>query len=85
MFVARREQKAPARVEKVNPAYTSQTGSACRTRDRNARESQAVFRCRSCGYASNADVNAVLSIAAGHTVRGAPPLGGASNREPLTA
>ncbi|WP_222719149.1 zinc ribbon domain-containing protein [Actinokineospora xionganensis] len=46
----------------------------------------AVFRCRSCGLACNADVNAALNIrfAAGHvvTARGGPPLGGLANREP---
>ncbi|MGE5137339.1 MAG: zinc ribbon domain-containing protein [Gemmatimonadota bacterium] len=36
--------------------------------DREARESQAVFRCRSCGYCGNADVNAARNIAAGHAV-----------------
>ncbi|MGE5132588.1 MAG: zinc ribbon domain-containing protein, partial [Gemmatimonadota bacterium] len=49
-----------------------------------ARESQAVFRCRSCGYCSNADVNAARNIAAGHavTARGGPPPGGPVSREP---
>jgi len=46
----------------INPAYTSQRCSACGTVNREARESQAVFRCRSCGYACNADVNAAENI-----------------------
>jgi putative transposase len=84
LFAARLEQKASGRVEKVNPAYTSQTCSQCNTRDREARESQAVFRCRACGYCGNADVNAAINIAAGHavTARGRPPLSGRLNREP---
>ncbi|WP_264372906.1 transposase [Nonomuraea phyllanthi] len=53
---------------------------------RKARESQADFRCRSCGYACNADVNAARNIAhaAGHAVsaRGGTPLRGPVNREP---
>ncbi|MEV8631654.1 zinc ribbon domain-containing protein [Streptosporangium sp. NPDC051023] len=53
------------------------------------RESQAAFRCRSCGYAANADVNAACNIrhAAGHAVsaRGGPPLGEPANREPQRA
>jgi putative transposase len=84
LFATRLEHKAQGRVQKVNPAYTSQTCSQCNTRDRQARESQAVFRCRACGYCGNADVNAARNIAAGHavTARGRPPLGGRMNREP---
>jgi transposase len=78
------EEKAVGRVEKIDPAYTSQRCSACGTVDPKARKSQAVFACRSCGYADNADVNAAKNIAAGHavTARGRPPLGGRVNREP---
>ena len=80
----RMEGKAVGRVEKIDPAYTSQRCSACGTVDPKARKSQAVFACRSCGYADNADVNAAKNIAAGHavTARGRPPLGGRVNREP---
>lgn len=87
LLVTRLEQKAPGRVEKVNPAYTSQRCSGCGTTDREARESQAVYRCRACGYTDNADVNAAKNIAAGHvvTARGGSPLGGPSNREPALA
>jgi putative transposase len=84
LFATRLEHKAAGRVEKVSPAYTSQTCSRCKTIDREARESQAVFRCRACGYCGNADVNAARNIAAGHavTARGRSPLGGRLNREP---
>ncbi|MGN9783187.1 RNA-guided endonuclease InsQ/TnpB family protein [Nonomuraea sp. ZG12] len=85
-LVARLEQKAPGRVVRINPAYTSQRCSACGIVDRQARESQAAYRCRSCGYAGNADVNAARNIAhaAGHAVsaRGGPPLSEPTNREP---
>ena len=84
LFAKRLEDKAAGRVEKVNPAYTSQTCSQCGIVDREARESQAVFRCRSCGYCGNADVNAARNIAAGHavTARGGPGLPEPVNREP---
>jgi transposase len=84
LFATRLEHKAAGRVEKVSPAYTSQTCCRCKTIDREARESQAVFRCRACGYCGNADVNAARNIAAGHAVaaRGRSPLGGRVNREP---
>lgn len=70
-FVARLEHKAPGRVEKINPAFTSQTCSRCLHVDRNSRESQALFRCTACGHTANADVNAAINIAAGRAVRGA--------------
>jgi len=84
MFTQRLEAKAPLRVERVNPAYTSLTCSVCRTVDREARESQAVFRCRSCGHTVNADVNAACNIAAGRAVRGAEK-SSASKRRPQRA
>ncbi|GAA2352776.1 RNA-guided endonuclease InsQ/TnpB family protein [Nonomuraea africana] len=86
-LVQRLEHKAPGRVVKINPAYTSQRCSACGIVDAKARESQAAFRCRSCGYAANADVNAARNIrdtAAGHAVvaRGRSGLPERTNREP---
>lgn len=84
LLVQRLEDKAPGRVERINPAFTSQRCSACGTIDARARESQAAFRCRYCAFTCNADVNAARNIAVGHTVtaRGRSPLGGWKNREP---
>jgi putative transposase len=82
MFAIRLEHKARSRVEKVSPAYTSLRCSRCGTVDREARESQAVFRCRSCGFHGNADYNAARNIAAGHAVRGGLALAEPANREP---
>ncbi len=84
LLVRRLEDKAPGRVEKISPAYTSQRCSACGHIAAESRESQALFRCVSCGYAGNADVNAARNIAAGHavTARGRSPLSGRTNREP---
>lgn len=83
-LVQRLEHKAPGRVEKVNAAYTSQRCSRCGHTASENRESQAVFRCRSCALVLNADVNAAQNIAAGHvvTARGCPALVGPANREP---
>ncbi|MFD3403324.1 RNA-guided endonuclease InsQ/TnpB family protein [Kribbella sp. NPDC058693] len=83
-LVERLEQKAVGRVQKVAAAYTSQTCSRCGARDRKARESQATFRCRACGYIANADVNAAINIAAGRavTARGAERVLPAMKREP---
>jgi predicted RNA-binding Zn-ribbon protein involved in translation (DUF1610 family) len=64
LLVRRLQDKAPGRVEKISPAFTSQRCSACGQVDRGSRESQAVFRCTACGFAANADVNAAINIAA---------------------
>jgi len=84
LLVRRLEQKAPGRVEKIIPAYTSQKCSACGQVDRKSRESQAVFQCTACGYSCNADVNAARNIAAGHavTARGGDGVTRPVNREP---
>ncbi|TDO62641.1 putative transposase [Kribbella sp. VKM Ac-2571] len=86
-LVQRLEHKAAGRVERIPAAYTSQTCSRCGTRDREARENQAVFRCRSCKYTANADVNAAVNIAAGRAVnaRGATAVRVAEKREPQLA
>ena len=84
MLVRRLEDKAPGRVEKVNPAFTSQRCSACGHIAAGSRKSQALFRCVACGYACNADVNAAKNIAAGHamTARRGDGVTRPVNREP---
>ena len=84
LLVRRLQEKAPGRVEKIKPHYTSQRCSACGQVDRESRESQAVFRCTACGFACHADVNAAINIAAGHavTARGGNGIARPVNREP---
>ena len=84
LLVRRLQDKAPGRVEKVRPHYTSQRCSACGQVDAASRESQARFVCTACGFAANADVNAARNIAAGHavTARGGFRDAGPVNREP---
>ncbi|GAA1879293.1 transposase [Actinomadura bangladeshensis] len=89
-LVTRLEDKAPGRVVRVDPAYTSQTCNACGYRARDNRESQAVFRCVACGHRANADVNAARNIkdtAVGRTVaaRGGRAAARPVNREPQPA
>ncbi|TDO43376.1 transposase [Kribbella sp. VKM Ac-2527] len=87
LLVQRLEHKAPGRVEKVNPAYTSQTCSVCGHCAPGSRENQAVFWCVACGHRANADVNAAVNIAAGRAVsarRETPPRV-SSKREPQLA
>ncbi len=84
LLVRRLEDKAPGRVEKVKPAFTSQRCSACGHVDAKSRESQARFVCTACGLACHADVNAARNIAAGHavTARGGDGITRPVNREP---
>jgi transposase len=81
------ERKAAGRVEKVNPAYTSQTCCVCGHCVPENRESQAVFRCTACGRQANADVNAAVNIAAGRAVsaRRETPVWVSPKREPQQA
>jgi putative transposase len=47
---------------RVDPAFTSQTCSACGTVDSRGRESQSSFVCPACGFRTNADWNAAINI-----------------------
>ncbi|WP_328998054.1 transposase [Kribbella sp. NBC_00709] len=87
MLVRRLEHKALGRVERVNPAYTSQTCAACGYCASGNRESQAVFRCVACSHQANADVNAAVNIAAGRAVsaRRGTPVRVSLKREPQPA
>ena len=90
LLVRRLQEKAPGRVEKVRPAFTSQRCSACGHVDPQSRESQARFVCTACGFAGDADVNAARNIAAGHPThlpiplhsRGGDGVARPVNREP---
>jgi len=87
LLVQRLEHKAAGRVEKINPAYTSQTCSVCGHCAPGNRENQAVFRCVACGHQANADVNAAVNIAAGRAVsaRRETPVRVSLKREPQLA
>lgn len=61
-FIAYKAALAGVRVIYVNPAYTSQTCSACGHCEKANRTSQAHFHCRSCGFSAHADVNAAANI-----------------------
>jgi len=49
-------------VEKVDARYTSQKCSVCGYISRSNRQSQAVFKCKQCGFSLNADINASRNI-----------------------
>ena len=46
----------------VNPAYTSQTCSACGHCERGNRKAQSFFACMACGHTAHADINAAMNI-----------------------
>jgi Putative transposase DNA-binding domain len=62
-LLTRLEHKAPIRVEKVNPTYTSQTGNACHHLARESRKNQEDLQCAASAHQVNADVNAATNIA----------------------
>ena len=63
-FIAYKAALAGIRVIYVNPAYTSQTCSACEHCEQANRRTQSKFLCRSCGFSAHADVNAAVNIRA---------------------
>ncbi|MDH6285041.1 RNA-guided endonuclease InsQ/TnpB family protein [Prescottella agglutinans] len=55
-------------VQVVDPRNTSRTCSQCGHCEQGNRRTQSVFRCRECGWAAHADLNAARNIAVlGHT------------------
>jgi IS605 OrfB family transposase len=67
-FTEYKAKMAGVPVKLVNPAYTSQMCSKCGYTDKGNRVSQADFKCLSCGYSTNADVNAAINISRGSSI-----------------
>ncbi len=63
-FAAYKAQRVGVPTVWVDPRNTSRTCSRCGHCDKANRQTQAVFLCRSCGYAADADHNAAVNIAA---------------------
>jgi IS605 OrfB family transposase len=61
-FIAYKAALAGVRVVYVDPAYTSQTCSACGHCERANRTRQSQSLCRSCGFSAHAEVNAAVNI-----------------------
>lgn len=63
-FLTRLEQLCEVvgvQLHRVDPAYTSQMCSACGSVHRSNRHGE-IFKCKSCGYTTDADYNASLNI-----------------------
>jgi putative transposase len=63
-FLGYKAQAAGVAFVEVDPAYTSQTCSACGWVDKRNRRSQSGFECGRCGFVGHADHNAAINIAA---------------------
>lgn len=63
-FLTYKAQGAGVAFVEVDPAYTSQTCSACGWIDKKNRRSQAAFDCVRCRFVGHADHNAAINIAA---------------------
>jgi len=75
---------AGVRLEKVQPAGTSQTCSRCAVRDPESRDGKR-FECRHCGYKGDADLNAANNIASGRFRRSIRPSTQPAGRIPSAA
>jgi transposase len=62
-FLEYKAEEIGSTVVGIDPRYTSQACSKCGFVHRSNRRSQSVFKCRSCGYELNADLNASVNIA----------------------
>jgi putative transposase len=63
-FLGYKAKAAGVAFVEVDPAYTSQTCSACGWVDKHNRRSQSEFECGRCGFVGHADHNAAINIAA---------------------
>ena len=62
-FLAYKARLAGVAFVQVDPAYTSQTCSACGWVDKKNRRTQAAFECGRCRFVGHADHNAAINIA----------------------
>jgi IS605 OrfB family transposase len=62
-FLAYKAKQVGVAFVEVDPAYTSQTCSACGWVDKRNRRCQAVFECGRCRFVGHADHNAAINIA----------------------
>ena len=62
LILSYKMEERGGRVVKIDPAYTSQTCSACGAVDARSRKNQASFACVQCGHRDHADRNAAKNI-----------------------
>lgn len=62
-FLEYKAEEKGCKVEVIDPRYTSQSCSKCGYTHKSNRPSQSLFKCKSCGFELNADLNASRNIA----------------------
>lgn len=62
-FLEYKAEEIECKVFAIDPRHTSQRCSRCGYIHRSNRRSQSVFKCRSCGYELNADLNGSINVA----------------------
>lgn len=62
-FLEYKAEEKGCKVEAIDPHYTSQACSKCGYIHKSNRPSQSLFKCKSCGFELNADLNASRNIA----------------------
>jgi len=67
-FIEYKAQSKGIKVVYINPKYTSQRCSKCGYVSKSNRKDQSHFKCSSCGYTVNADLNASRNIAINYLV-----------------
>jgi putative transposase len=83
-FLVYKAEAHGCRVVGVDPRHTSQTCSRCGFKDQRNRISQALFRCRSCGFEVRADLNGSRNVAAKYLAQsGMSALGGPPVNRPI--
>lgn len=77
-FIAYKAQEQGISTVFIDPRNTSKTCSNCGHCHRSNRKTQAVFKCRQCGYELNADLNGARNIRLKHLASGGMSPAGAS-------
>lgn len=85
-FLSYKAEEKGCTVVGVDPRHTSQTCPRCGCVSRHNRRSQSEFRCRDCGYQSNADRVGALNIRAKYLASvGMPDAGGPPVNRPIVS
>jgi len=61
-YIEYKAKEKGIKVDRINERGSSKTCSKCGYSDKNNRRTQGLFKCKSCGYEINADVNGVRNI-----------------------
>jgi len=77
-FLTYKAEARGVKIEHVDARYTSQKCSTCGYISRSNRQTQAVFKCKHCGFSLNADLNASRNIRQNYLDATSPQVGSSS-------